>query len=128
MRLAAPVLAYWAVTFTLGFVLGTMRVLWGAEALGETAFVAIEIPIMLGASWLAARWLLRRFAIATAREALVMGGAAFALLMAAELVLASVIGEGARGWLASLTRAPGLYGFLGQIGFALMPRLAIGRR
>ena len=117
---------YWALIFALGFVLGTVRVLWGAEALGESTFILVEIPLMLLASWFAARWLVRRYAIAGIAAALAMGGIAFALLMVAELALAATLpGEGARAWLASLVRVPGLYGFLGQIGFGLMPCMAV---
>src|SRR5690606_39056760 len=43
-------LAYWAAIFALGFVLGTVRTLWLAPAVGELAAVALELPVMLGAS------------------------------------------------------------------------------
>lgn len=121
--------AYWALIFALGFVLGTLRALWGAEALGEEQFILLEVPVMLLASWLAARMLMPRFAIHSRRRALVMGVFAFALLMAAELALAAGMGgEGASAWIASLTHPPGLYGFLGQIAFGLMPLFAVRKR
>ena len=124
-RVIGAALAYWAAIFALGFVLGTIRVLWGAAALGETAFVLLEIPVMLCASWLAARWLVRRFSLGGAGETLAMGAIAFALLMTAEVLLAGALaGTDPRSWFSSLTRPPGLYGLLGQIGFALMPWLA----
>lgn len=116
---------YWALIFALGFVLGTIRVLWLAPRLGETLAGFVELPFILGASWLVARWLVRRFAIRQTSEALATGGIAFALLMAAELVLATTLFEmSASEWLANITRPPGLYGLLGQIAFALMPWLA----
>lgn len=120
--------AYFAVIFALGFALGTLRVLWGAQALGETRFVLVEVPLMLAASWFAARWLTHRYRIRQGGRALAMGMAAFGLLMVAEIALAAVTGEGAIGWLASLARPPALYGFLGQIGFALMPWLVARSR
>lgn len=115
--------------FALGFVLGTVRVLWGAAALGEGAFILIEAPVMLLASWLAARWLVARFGVARGGPALAMGALAFALLMGAELALGVVaFGDTPREWLAGIFRAPALYGLIGQIGFALMPWLAAARR
>ena len=125
MRIVKSALTYWALIFALGFVLGTVRVLWGAEALGERNFLLLEIPVMLAASWLAARWLIARFTIAQAGAAFVMGLLAFLLLMAAEVTLASTLGEGAAQWIAGLLKPPGLYGFAAQVAFALMPRLAL---
>ncbi len=113
--------AYWALIFALGFILGTVRALWGAEAMGESTFILIEIPVMLTASWFAARWLVARFAIAGRGEALAMGGIAFALLMAAEAALTAALGGSPLSWFASLATPPELYGFLGQVMFGLMP-------
>ena len=115
--------AYWALIFALGFVLGTVRTLWGAAALGEGNFILIEIPLMLTASWLAARWLVARYAVPRGLAALAMGGIAFALLILAEVLLTAMLGGDPRGWLASLATPPQLYGFLGQIAFGLMPWL-----
>ena len=52
-------IAYWAVVFALGFVLGTVRTLWLAPAIGVTVATAVELPIMLAASWWAAGWAVR---------------------------------------------------------------------
>jgi hypothetical protein len=114
-------LAYWAAIFALGFALGTVRTLWLAPALGELAAVALELPVMLGASAWAAHRLTRRHAIAAPGPALAMGALAFALLLAAELALALALGRSAGEWLASLGEPPGLLGLAGQVAFALMP-------
>ncbi len=127
MRIVKAAASYFGIIFALGFVLGTVRMLWGAEALGESGFILLEIPVMLATSWVVARWLVRRFAIASGRPALAMGMFAFAMLMAAELVLTAALGESPAAWLASLTGPPEVYGFLGQIAFALMPWLAAPR-
>lgn len=72
--------------FAIGFVLGTIRVFFVAPNLGATAAVAIELPVMLAASWIACAWLVRRFHVPAALGArVVMGVVAFALLMAGEL-------------------------------------------
>ena len=56
-------LAYFAVVFAAGFVLGTLRVLVVAPHLGEIAAVVAELPIMLAVSWIICGWLLGRVAL-----------------------------------------------------------------
>lgn len=115
-------IAYWAVVFALGFVLGTVRTLWLAPAIGLVPATLAELPVMLAASWVASGWLVRRFAIATAGAGLVMGALAFVLLMAAECALAvGLIGQMPGEWLAGLGQPHALLGLAGQIAFALMP-------
>lgn len=122
MRLASAGLAYWAVVFALGFVLGTIRVLWLAPLVGLMPATLIELPVMLAASWLAAGWLVRCFAIMRGSEALVMGGLAFGLLMAAECALAvGLMGQTPAQWLADLRQPHALLGLAGQLVFALIP-------
>ncbi len=124
IRLAA---AYWAGIFALGFVLGTVRTLWLAPQLGELAAVGLELPVMLEASWLWAKHLLRGKA-ATPRHALAIGAIAFALLMASEALLATAMGEPIGQWIAGMARPAGAIGLAGQIAFALMPWLAARTR
>ena len=69
MHTIKAALAYWGAIFALGFVLGTLRVLWIAPQMGETRAVLFELPLMLAASWFAARWLVRRFGIGSAGHA-----------------------------------------------------------
>lgn len=115
-------IAYWAVVFALGFVLGTVRTLWLAPAIGLVPATLAELPVMLAASWVASGWLVRRFAIATAGAGLVIGALAFVLLMAAECALAvGLIGQMPGEWLAGLGQPHALLGLAGQIAFALMP-------
>ena len=122
MRWVRAGLAYWGCIFALGFLLGTLRVLWLVPRVGLLPATALELPIMLGASWLAAGWLTARFAIRTAREARAMGLFAFVLLMGAELLLAvALAGESPRTWLAGFGQVHAALGLLGQVAFALMP-------
>jgi hypothetical protein len=115
-------IAYWAVVFALGFVLGTLRVLWLAPLVGLIPATLIELPVMLGASWLAAGWLVRRFAITDAGAALATGGLAFALLMVAECALAvGMMGRTPAQWLADLRQPHAALGLAGQVVFAAMP-------
>lgn len=117
---------YFAVIFALGFVLGTVRVLWLVPMVGERNAVLAELPIMLTASWLAARWLVRRFGLVTLGTRATMGIVGFALLMLAELGLGSLLfGQSPADWVKSIFAMPGAIGLIGQIFFALMP-MAVG--
>lgn len=122
MTILRAAIAYWAVVFALGFVLGTLRVLWLAPLVGLIPAILIELPVILAASWMAAGWLVRRFAITTAGAALAMGGFAFALLMAAEFALAlGLMGQTPGQWIAGLCEPHAAIGLAGQTAFALMP-------
>jgi hypothetical protein len=123
MQVVKAALGYWGVVFALGFLLGTLRVLWIAPALDETRAVLIELPVMLGASWLAARSLVRRFGVGSVRAALGMGALAIVLLMASEAGLAVVMGQSLAQWLDAMARMPGALGLAGQAAFAAMPVL-----
>lgn len=120
--------AYFAAAFALGFVLGTVRVLWLAPSIGALAAVAIEVPIMLVASWWICARLLRRFAVPRNIPArIMMGTLAFALLMLAEFALATLgFGQSPEQFIAGFREPHAVLGLLGQIGFALMPWLQRG--
>ena len=126
LRIARAAAVYFAAIFALGFALGTVRVLWLAPRAGETAAVLAELPVMLAASWFAARWQTRRHGIKSSPAALAMGALAFALLLGAELLLGLATGQAPREWLAGLARPPGAIGLAGQAAFALFP-LAVRR-
>jgi len=83
--------------------------------------VLLELPIMLAASPVAARALMRRNGITTLPGALMMGTCALACLLCAEAALARATGETLAAWIASLGTAAGLAGLAGQIVFGLMP-------
>ncbi len=109
--------------FAAGFVLGTLRVLFLAPRLGETAAVLAELPVIVLVSWVVCGRLVSRFAVAAAAgPRLTMGAAAFILLMAEELAL-SILGFGrsaAEHWQHYRTLA-GALGLGGQIVFAAFP-------
>lgn len=122
MRIAGAAAAYWAAVFALGFILGTVRVLWLVPLVGLLPATALELPVMLAASWWAAGWLMQRFGIAQPGEALAMGLLAFMLLLAAEAMLATFLsGQNPAQWLAGLREPHALLGLAGQAVFALMP-------
>ena len=124
-HMRTPILAgasYFATVFAAGFVLGTIRVLLVAPAVGELIAVSLELPFILAWNWIVCGWLLRRYAIPNATTVrLLMGGTAFTLLMAAEFTLSVAMGRPVHAWFAQFQQAAGLLGFLGQVGFAVIP-------
>ena len=113
-------LRYFAGVFAVGFLLGTVRTLWLAPAVGEVAAVGIELPVMIGASWWWCRRMLVGRDLGTGARA-VMGGWAFSFLMLAELGLTLAFGGTLATHLAVLTAPAGLLGLAGQLVFAALP-------
>jgi hypothetical protein len=116
---------YFAIVFALGFVLGTLRVLVIAPLLGPVGAVMLEVPVILAASWLACGWTLRKVTVAPAMpDRLAMGVTAFALLIAAEFAVSTVVfGRSPADFWASYAAADALLGLAAQIAFAAFPLL-----
>lgn len=88
MRILKAGVLYFLLVFGAGFVLGSIRVLWVVPQLRTRNAELLEMPIMLIVIVLAARWVLRRFALPLAASTrLGMGFVALALLLLAELTL-----------------------------------------
>ena len=123
-RVALPAILYVATVFAAAFLLGTLRVLVLVPRLGELAAVTLEVPVVLGLSWLVAGRVLRRWPLPRPGQRLAMGGLAFALLMLAETVLGiTLFSRTMAGILTAMVTLPGLVGLAGQIGFGLVPTL-----
>lgn len=122
-------MVYFLAVFAAGFLLGTLRVLIVVPAAGEFAAILLELPAILAVAWLACRRTVRGFAVpAAAAPRLAMGASAFALVMAAEFVLAVfAFGLPAGEYAASFLTPAGAPGLAGQVLFALFP-LIQGRR
>jgi len=125
MRAAAAGAAYFRILFSAGFMLGTLRVLVIAPRLGDVPAVLLELPLMLAASWLVCRSLIRRMAVAAdSVSRLLMGLTGFVLLMLAEVVLGLFgFGRSLEMQLAALSQPAGLIGLVGQITFSAIPLL-----
>jgi hypothetical protein len=115
--------AYFAIVFAAGFILGTVRVHAVAPCLGETGAVLIELPVMLALSWLFCGKTIEHFAVAAEWPArLTMGAAAFALLMLAELCLSLFLfGRSIAEFLTAFNSWAGALGLAGQFAFAAFP-------
>lgn len=118
-------ISYFAIVFAAGFALGVVRTLWLAPTLGAPAAVATELPFMLAASWFAAIFVAQKLNIgADLRARLIMGEAAFALLMSAEFALAYfAFGRSPLQQIAEWRTLEGVIGLAGQIAFAAFPAL-----
>ena len=130
----APILAgiaYFALVFALGFLLGTARTLFVQDASGGGRLIGvlIELPIMLSACWFLCRYVIRRFAVPPTLVArAVMGGITFALLLLAELAVGALLFGRMPGEHFALYRDTSYaLGLAAQIAFALMPLSQIRR-
>ena len=120
---------YAIVVFSIGFILGTIRVLLLTPRLGETTAVIIEAPIMLAASWFVCRWCVNWINVRrTVPTRSVMGWVAFLLLMSAEVGLGVVLGRSLGDQLDSYGYSAGAIGLAAQVIFAMFPVLQVWRR
>ena len=120
-------LRYYAIIFGLAFGMGVARTLVVAPRLGATVAVLLEVPLIVVASWIAARHLLRHRSFTQLQNA-AMGATGFTLTMVSEVVLARILrGQSAADWAADVMTPLGLIGLAGQIAFAVIPLLAAAR-
>jgi len=120
---------YAIVVFSIGFILGTIRVLLLAPRLGETTAVIIEAPIMLAASWFVCRWCVDGLDVRrTVSARSLMGLVAFLVLMSAEIGLGAVLGRSLGDQLAAFKLSPGAIGLGTQVIFAMFPVIQRWRR
>jgi hypothetical protein len=114
---------YFALVFLVGTGFGTGRTLLLEPRLGPVPATLAELPLMLGASWFICRLVVQRLAVpADFAHRVAMGGIAFTLLIAAELVLAVLVsGESATVHFRAYGEAAPLLGLAGQIAFATFP-------
>lgn len=124
-RLAATINAgatYFAVVFVFGFAMGVLRVFVLEPELGPLGSVALELPAMLFASWMACSVLVDWFEVDTSFGVrATMGGVAFALLLLAEAGLAVATGRSLSQHFATFGDTAVQLGLMGQIVFALFP-------
>ncbi len=129
MRILRAGVLYFAIVFGAGFALGTVRTLWVVPRVGTRLAELMEAPLMLVVTIVAARWIVRHFAIQYDPLArLGMGGIGLSLLLVAEFGMVLWLrGISIREYLATRDPVSGAvyYALLGM--FALMP-LLVARR
>lgn len=127
MAVIITAITYFATVFAFAFAMGVARTLVIAPLIGVTAAVLLEVPILLAASWVIARRLLRDRDLALPQR-IAVGAIAFVLTMASEVVLSALMrGQDVGEWAATVVTPIGLVGLAGQLGFAAIPAL-IGMR
>jgi len=116
---------YFLWVFGLGMLLGTARTLVLAPVFGELIAVLIELPVILLFAWIVCARLTGRMEIpGDLWSRAGMGAIAFALLMAAELILSLWIsGSTVVAHLDHYRTAHGALGLAGQVAFATFPLL-----
>jgi len=125
MQALKPGFVYFLLVFGTGFVLGTIRVFLIVPLVGHRTAELLEMPLMLIATVLAARWTIRRFPEPrTSAARLSIGGIALGLMLAGELA----VGIGLRGMTAAevmLNRdlVSGTAYYVSLFLFAVMPWL-----
>lgn len=123
-----PGLIYVLFVFAAGFLFGTLRTIWLGPMLGPVAAVAIELPFILGVSWIACGWCMRRYAVATLRQRTWMGVTAFSILMATEALLSVLMfGRSPDDYASAFLTPAGLLGLAGQVAFGAMPLFHPGK-
>ncbi len=123
MKLLGASAIYFAIVFGVGFGLGTIRTLLLVPRLGVRTAELLEMPLMLAAVFVAARWVQRQFlAERSGRARLVAGFIALALLLSAEVLLGMALrGLTLRETLLGRDPVSGTAYYLSLCAFALMP-------
>lgn len=121
-------LVYFALVFGAGLVLGALRVSFLVPRLGERVAELSEMPLMFAVIVIAARFVVRRFAVPPSMNArLGTGLLGLGLLLAAELVLAVVLQDRSLAdYVASRDPVSGSVYLVMLVLYALMPAF-VGR-
>lgn len=121
MQMLKAGVLYFAVVFSAGFVLGTIRTLWVVPRVGTRVAELMEAPIMLVITIVSARWVVRRLDVPSAPSSrLGMGCVALGLLLVAEITLVQ--------WIRGLTIREYLAGrdpVSGTVYYAMLALLAV---
>jgi hypothetical protein len=129
MQILKAGVLYFAFVFGAGFVLGTVRTLWIVPRVGMRLAELMEAPVMLVVTIVAARWIVRRFAIPYVPSArLGMGGIGLSLLLVAEFGLVLWLrGISIREYLATRDPVSGTVYYVMLGVFAIMPQFVARR-
>ena len=125
MRILKTSLLYFAAVFGIGFALGAIRVPFLVPLLGTRDAELLELPVMLAASFLVARLVVRRLGPFSAVQRLCIGAIALAFMLAAELGLVLALQDQSLAqYVASRDSVSGTAYVCSLVAFAFMPLLA----
>ena len=122
-RVLTPSLAYAAVVFGVGFALGSIRVFFIVPRVGVRWAEILEAPLMLLASFLAARWVARLWGPFGRAQCLLIGVFALAFMLLAEAGFVLARGLTIPGYISSRDPVSGMVYLLALAAFAAMPLL-----
>jgi hypothetical protein len=119
-------LLYFAIVFAVGFLFGTVRLLLISPLIGAWYATLLELPVMLGVSYVAARVLVRKMHISKdTYSRLGMGAAALLFMLVAEFGFVVWFQRiSVRDYLAAREPITGAAFYLSLLLFAAMPWLA----
>ncbi len=119
---------YFLALFALGFVLGTIRVLFVAPEIGDLGATLLEVPLMLTAAFFLCRWAVGRWQVspALATRWAIMLWFLVLIVLFETLLGATLFGQTLDETWAGLATAAGLVGLTAQVIAALLP-LFVGR-
>jgi hypothetical protein len=125
MRILKAGFLFFALVFSAGFALGTIRTLWVAPRLGARLAELIETPLMLGISAIAARFIALRLSMPRrVHERLAFGILALALMLAVEFsFVLRLRGLSFQDYVRNLDPVAGTAYYISLLFLAVMPIL-----
>jgi len=123
MRLIKPALVYFILIFATGFALAMIRIPFPVPRFGERWAELIELPFMVLASFLVARWLVQRFGLVTVMQCIGTGLPALLMMVSAELAVTLFQGQDLGDYLAGRDPVSGMAYLVSLLLFTAMPLL-----
>ena len=123
MRLIKPALIYFTLIFATGFALAMIRIPFLVPRLGERWAELVELPFILLASFLVARWLVQRFRLVTVMQCIGTGLPALLMMLSAELAVMWFQGQTLGEYLSGRDPVSGMAYLFSLLLFAAMPLL-----
>ena len=127
-RFLCAATVYFLMLFALGFVFGTVRVLFVAPQIGVLGATLAEVPLMLIAAFFTCRWAISRWQVPPTLSARGTMALLFLVLLALfeTLVGVALFGRTLAGTWSGLATPGGLIGLIAQIIAASLP-IFVGR-
>lgn len=120
----AAIALYFVIVFGVGFALGPIRVLLLEPRFGTSAAVAMEMPVLLTAMVMAARWVPRRLRFQDRTTLAAMGAGALLLVLIADFAVGIALrGLAADEQVRQFATPAGILYAASLVAFAAMPLL-----
>ena len=123
MRHIKPALIYFILIFVTGFALAMIRIPFLVPRIGERWAELVELPFMVLARFLVARWLVQRSGLVTVVQCIGTGLPALLMMLSAELAVTLFQGQSLGEYLAGRDPVSGMAYLVSLLLFAAMPLL-----